>query len=329
MANKCKSFMLKQHFQGKPKEDDFKMLEEPVPTSLADGEFLVEMICLSVDPYMRPYSRRMKEGDLMIGTGVGKVIMSKHNDFKEGSLVTGPFGWRTHVVSKGSGVLTLPDFGDLPASYGIGALGMPGMTAYFGLLDICEPRPNETVVVNAAAGAVGSLVGQIAKIKGCRTIGFAGTDKKVEYLKSIGFDEAYNYKTLTSLEETLKAACPKGIDCFFDNVGGTFFDTVVGLLNHRGRVSLCGAISLYNIEGAPPKGPYVHMSAITKELKIEGFIVTRFTTKYPTAFADMKQWISEGQIKVTEHIVNGFENMPKAFIGLFDGENIGKAVVNV
>eukprot|EP00112_Aurelia_sp_Birch-Aquarium-sp1_P003866 Seg1436.6 transcript_id=Seg1436.6/GoldUCD/mRNA.D3Y31 product="Prostaglandin reductase 1" protein_id=Seg1436.6/GoldUCD/D3Y31 len=295
MAGVSKKFILAHHFKGKPKEENFRLVEEPlpVPATLADGEFLVEMVCLSVDPYMRPYSRRMKEGDLMIGTGVGKIISSKHENFKEGSLVSGPFGWRTHAVSQGQGVTILSDFGDFPSSYGVGALGMPGMTAYFGLLDNCEPRRGETVVVNAAAGAVGSLVGQIAKIKECRVIGFAGTDKKVEYLQSLGFDEAYNYKTIESLSETLKKACPKGIDCFFDNVGGEFFDTVVEQLNDRARVSLCGAISLYNLDTAPPKGPYVHMSAITKELRMEGFLVTRFTAKFPEAIKEMKQWIKE------------------------------------
>lgn len=292
-------------------------------------EFLIEMVCLSVDPYMRPYSRRMKEGDLMIGTGVGRILSSQNPLFKEGELVAGPFGWCTHAISKGHGVQVLSDFGDFPPTYGLGVLGMPGMTAYFGFLDLCSPRPNETVVVNAAAGAVGSLVGQIAKVKGCRVIGFAGSDAKVEYLKSIGFDEAFNYKTIASLESTLKVSCPKGIDCFFDNVGGTFFDTVVEQLNHRGRVSLCGAISLYNLEGPPPKGPYIHTAAITKELKIEGFIVTRYTSKYPEAQKEMKQWISEGKMKVSEHTINGFENMPKAFMGLFEGDNIGKVVVKI
>eukprot|EP00794_Sanderia_malayensis_P006989 gene6989-7774_t len=329
MSKSCKRFILAKHFRGKPKEDDLKLIEESLPVALADGEFLVEMVCMSVDPYMRPYSKRMKEGDTMIGTGVGKVTSSMNSSYPEGTLVAGPFGWQSCVVSKGHGVEILGDLEGFPPSYGIGALGMPGMTAYFGLLELCEPRPNETVVVNAAAGAVGSLVGQIAKVKGCRVIGFAGTDKKVEFLKSVGFDEAFNYKTITSLDETLKEACPKGVDCFFDNVGGTFFDAVMEHMNHRGRISICGAISMYNFEGEPPKGPYVHMHAIYKELKIEGFIVSRFKSKFPTAVKDMKEWINEGKLKVAEHVTNGFENLPKAFIGLFEGENLGKAVVNI
>lgn len=245
----ARKYVLDAHFEGAPKRSDLKIVEEKLP-ALKDGEFLAEAVWLSVDPYMRPYSRRMNVGDTMIGTQVAKVVESKNSSFQVGDYVVGSFGWRNLTISDGNQMLKLDRqlYTDQKLSTAVGILGMPGATAYFGFLELCLPKEGETLVVNGAAGAVGSAVGQIAKIKGCRVVGFAGSDEKVEYLKKLGFDEAFNYKTITSLKKTLETACPKGIDMFFDNVGGDFYDTVLPLMNEFGRVSICGCISQYNVE---------------------------------------------------------------------------------
>jgi len=341
---KCKYYTLKKHFVGLPREEDFEVVEKTLPP-IADGEFLVECLYLSVDPYMRPYSRNMKEGSKMIGGGVGRVKESKNSEYPAGCLVVGPFGWSTHMIPE-QALIKSNMFRNIPElehiSYALGALGMTGFTAYFGFLDICMPKAGETVFVNTAAGATGAVVGQIAKIKGCRVIGCAGSDAKVAFLNEIGFDGAFNYKT-ENLEDKLTTLCPKGIDCFFDNVGGNMYDTVMRHMNRYGRVSLCGCISMYNenlqdIENGSSskssflgagRGPYVHLEAIPKELKVQGFLVTSFSNKFEGAFKELSQWIQEGKIQVREHVVEGFENMPKAFISLFHGENIVKVVVKM
>ncbi|XP_003391770.2 PREDICTED: prostaglandin reductase 1-like, partial [Amphimedon queenslandica] len=206
---------------------------------------------------------------------------------------------------------------------------MPGATSYFGLLDICKPiKEGETLLVNAAAGAVGSAVGQIGKIKGMRVVGFAGSDEKVAYLKSLGFDAAYNYKTIPSLEAAIKESCPNGVDVFFDNVGGDFFDTVLRQMNTFGRVSVCGAISQYNAL-EPRKGIDVSPIILMKQLKVEGFIVVRWLDQWPAAFKEMAQWIQEGKLKYRETVFEGFDSMYDAFVSLFKGDNIGKVVVKI
>lgn len=335
---KAKYYTLKKHFVGLPTEDDFEMHEETLPP-LADGEFLVECLYLSVDPYMRPYSRSLKEGSRMVGTGVGRIKESKAADYPAGALVVGPFGWATHVIPSQT-MMQSKMFKVMPeieqTSYAIGALGLTGMTAYFGFLDICTPKNGETVFVNAAAGATGAVVGQIAKIKGCRVVGCAGSDTKVEYLKEIGFDGAFNYKTV-NLDEKLTELCPKGIDCFFDNVGGSMYDTAVKHMNRYGRISLCGCISMYNENPDTEEssalgkgmGPYIHLAAIPKELKIQGFMTPSFTSRFMEAFGALNGWINEGKIQVREHVVDGFGAMPRAFISLFHGVNIGKVVIKL
>jgi hypothetical protein len=206
---------------------------------------------------------------------------------------------------------------------------MPGMTAYFGFLEICKPQPGEVVVVSGAAGAVGSLVGQIAKIKGCRVVGIAGTDEKVHWLvNDLGFDAAFNYKTATDYTAKLKEVCPSGIDCYFDNVGGAITDSVFPLLNVFGRVSVCGQISMYNLE-KPEPGPRLLPYTLVKQLKVEGFIVTRWQSRWGEGIAQMAQWLKEGKIQHREDIVEGFENTAKAFIGMLQGENTGKMLVKV
>ncbi|XP_051645479.1 prostaglandin reductase 1 isoform X2 [Manacus candei] len=270
----AKAWVLKKHFEGFPKTSDFDLTEIKLP-NLKDGELLLESVFLSVDPYMRVYSRTvMKEGDIMIGTQVASL------------------------------------------------------TAYFGLLEVCKMKPGETVLVNAAAGAVGSVVGQLAKIGGCKVVGCAGSDDKVAYLKKIGFDEAFNYKTVKSLDEALRKASPDGYDCFFDNVGGEFASIAINQMKKYGRIAVCGAISLYN-DSVPQKGPYMQVSMIFKELQMEGFLVTRWNNRREEGVKALLKWVMEGKVKYHEQVTEGFENMPMAFIGMLKGENLGKAVVKV
>uniref|UniRef100_A0A8C5LVL3 Prostaglandin reductase 1 n=1 Tax=Leptobrachium leishanense TaxID=445787 RepID=A0A8C5LVL3_9ANUR len=327
---KSKSWTMVKHFEGLPKLEDFKLEEKELPP-LKDGELLLESVFLSVDPYMRPYSKRMmKPGDVMIGSQVARVVESKNPAFEVGTYHVTNVGWTTHFISDGAGFQSLPKEWpeNLPRSLAVGAAGMPGYTAYFGLLEICNPKEGEVVLVNCAAGAVGSLVGQIAKIKGCKVVGSAGSDDKVTYLKEIGFDEAFNYKTVNSLEEALKNASPEGYDCYFENVGGNYADVALQQMKQFGRISVCGAISLYN-DSVPATGPYIQTYMLFKQLRMEGFLVTRWMQRYPEAQKHLLKWIAEGKLKYHEHVTNGFENMPAGFIGMLTGENIGKAVIKV
>ncbi|XP_028660613.1 prostaglandin reductase 1-like [Erpetoichthys calabaricus] len=326
----AKSWILKKHFLGFPKLSDFELKEEELPP-LNDGGVLLEAEFLSVDPYMRPYSTvLMKEGDVMIGTQVARVVESKNADFPVGSYVISNCGWRTHSISDGKNLdMLLSDWPkNIPKSLALGMIGMPGLTAYFGLMEVCHLKKGDIVLVNAAAGAVGSAVGQIAKIKGCKVVGCAGSDEKVAYLKKIGFDEAFNYKTITSLEETLKNASPEGYDCFFDNVGGEFSSTVIQQMKEFGRIAVCGAISMYN-EAKPPSAPSVQSSFVFRQLRMEGFIVTKWKPKYLEPLKQLMAWLKEGKLKYHEHITQGFEKMPDAFMGMLKGENIGKAIVKM
>merc|ERR1719273_1044169 len=289
---------------------------------------------MSVDPYMRPYVSRLTTPFTMIGTGVYKIRESRDTEFPQGGTVVANIGWvKTAIVNskEQKGLRLMPDqmlVGISPSKL-LGALGMPGNTAYFGFLELCQPKEGETVVVNGAAGAVGSLVGQIAKIKGCKVIGFAGTDEKCDWLtKELGFDKAYNYKTI-SVDDVLKEGAPNGVDCFFDNVGG--IDATIVINNHMnrfGRISACGAISVYN-EKVPPMIPSIQGSMVGKQLKMEGFIVSRWAHRWNEGLTQMAEWVNEGKMKTQETIVDGFEKMPDAFLGLFSGANKGKMVVKV
>ncbi|XP_078532124.1 prostaglandin reductase 1-like [Lissotriton helveticus] len=323
-----KSWLLAKHFEGFPKHSDFKLKEEMLP-AIKDGEVLVEAVYFSVDPYMRSYSRRiMKEGDVMTGNHVARVVESKNHKFQVGEFVISPAGWTTHSISNGTGLhLLLPNWPEnIPKSLAVGALGLPGLTAYFGLLEICRPKAGETVLVNTAAGAVGSAVGQIAKIKGCKVVGCTGSDDKVSYLKEIGFDEVFNYKTVPSLEEALKKASPSGYDCYFDNVGGEFSGIALLQMKKYGRIAVCGAISVYN-GPSPQRGPCVQFPLFMNELCMEGFIVLRWQNRFEEGLKQLMAWILEGKLKYPEHITKGFENMPAAFMGMLKGENTGKAIV--
>nr|DBA28191.1 TPA: hypothetical protein GDO54_008589 [Pyxicephalus adspersus] len=326
----AKSWTLVKHFDGPPKPEDFKLVEKELP-ALKDGELLFESVFLSVDPYIRPYSKRvMKEGDIIIGYQVARIAESKNPGFPVGGYYVAETGWTTHFISDGKGLRALsPSWPEsLPISLALGALGLPGLTAYFGLLEICSPKEGDVVLVNCAAGAVGSLVGQIAKIKGCKVVGSAGSDEKVAFLKELGFDEAFNYKTVSSLEEALKKASPEGYDCYFENVGGKFGDAVLHQINDFGRIAVCGAISMYNDE-VPPSGPYMHPHILWKQLRMEGFLVTRWHNRYDEGYAQLLQWILEGKVKYHEHVITGFENMPAGFMGMLKGETTGKAIIKV
>nr|XP_033782445.1 prostaglandin reductase 1 [Geotrypetes seraphini]XP_033782454.1 prostaglandin reductase 1 [Geotrypetes seraphini]XP_033782464.1 prostaglandin reductase 1 [Geotrypetes seraphini]XP_033782475.1 prostaglandin reductase 1 [Geotrypetes seraphini] len=325
-----KAWTLAKHFKGFPKLSDFKQQEVELP-NIKDGEVLIEALFLSVDPYMRSYSSiSMKEGNIMVGSQVARVVESKNSAFPVGDFVISTAGWTTHSISDGKNLQSLlcnwPEH--IPKSVALGTIGMPGLTAYFGLFEVCSLKEGDTVLVNAAAGAVGSSVGQIAKIKGCKVVGCAGTDDKVAYLKQIGFDEAFNYKTVSSLEEALKKASPDGYDCYFDNVGGTFSSVALLQMKQYGRIALCGAISLYN-DSAPQLGTYPVVPFILKEFRMEGFIVSRWKDKSEEALKQLMTWVVEGKLKYREQITEGFDNMPAGFLGMLKGENTGKAIIKV
>jgi len=327
-------YVLKSRPVGMPKESDFSLIETPIP-ALKDGEVLVRAMYLSVDPYMRgrisgmkSYAAPVEIGGVMVGGGVAQVVESKNPQFAAGDIVDIYMGWQEYAISDGKGMRKL-DPSIAPVSTALGVLGMPGMTAYFGLLDVCEPKPGETVLVSGAAGAVGTLVGQIAKIKGCRTVGIAGGDDKVDYiLKECGYDAAFNYKTTTDYAAKYRELCPNGIDVYFDNVGGPITDAVFTNLALHARVAICGQISLYNAT-KPEMGPRFLGALIVSRAKVQGLLVSDYAPRWGAAMVEMAGWIRDGKIKYREDIVDGFENVPKAFIGLFEGENTGKRIVKI
>jgi NADPH-dependent curcumin reductase CurA len=275
------------------------------------------------------YAAQVQLGEVMGGGAAGKVISSNNPNFKEGDIVQGPFGWQEYAVANGQGVRKI-DPSLAPISTSLGVLGMPGLTAYFGLLDICNPTPGETVVVSGAAGAVGSLVGQIAKIKGCRAVGIAGGDDKVAYLTDeLGFDAAFNYKTVTDYFKKLKELCPKGIDVYFDNVGGEITDAVFRLINTRARISVCGEISQYNLEQREMGPRIILVSLLVKQAKAEGFLVFQFADRYAEGLKQMAEWLKQGKLKYREDIEHGIENAPRAFMEMLKGRNTGKQLVKV
>jgi len=320
---------------GFPKDSDFKLIESPI-TNAGNGEILVQSIFVSVDPYMRgrmndvkSYAAPVAIGGVMGGGAVGKVIQSNNAAFNEGDIVEGMFGWQEYAVSNGQGVRRI-DPSLAPISTALGILGMPGLTAYFGLLEIGKPQSGETVVVSGAAGAVGSIVGQIAKIKGCRAVGIAGADDKVAYLTGeLGFDAAFNYKTVDDYHAKLKELCPRGIDVYFDNVGGAITDAVFRLINTKARISICGQISQYNLENVELAPRLILTSLLVKQARAEGFLVFQFADRYPEALVQMAQWLNEGKLKYAEDIEEGIENTPRAFMAMLKGRNTGKQLVKV
>jgi NADPH:quinone reductase len=330
-----RQFALAARPVGMPKESDFQLVQTPVPP-LSNDQILLRTLFLSVDPYMRSritgiktYADPVDIGQVMVGGTVGQVVQSKNPKFQVGDIFEGYWGWREYFVSSGEKLRKL-DPSLAPVSTALGVLGMPGMTAYFGLLDICKPQPGETIVVSGAAGAVGSLVGQIAKIVGCRAVGVAGSDDKVTWVvNELGFDAAFNYKTTENYVAALKEFCPKGIDCYFDNVGGAVTDAVLPVLNPKGRISVCGQISQYNVQKPEPGLRNILIYLLSKQARAEGFLVYQFTERYPEGMAQMAKWIREGKLKYREQIVEGFENTTGAFIGMLKGDNTGKMLVKV
>jgi len=268
-------------------------------------------------------------GEVITGGTIGEVIKSYHPNFKQGEFVMTRSGWQLYAVVNGNDLEKIDESINLPHSALLGILGMPGMTAYFGLLRVGALKERENVLVSSAAGAVGSTVCQIAKLKGCRVVGIAGSDDKCEYLRSSGCDEAINYKTCGNLKEAVKKACPNGVDVYFDNVGHEMLEAAIESLNKFGRIPLCGHISQYNkLDSGLDKGPNL-ISLVGKEGRIEGFTGWRWFKEWPQARKEMYQWILEGKVKYKENLVNGFENIPKAFMTLFEGGKIGKIVVKI
>jgi NADPH-dependent curcumin reductase CurA len=318
---------------GMPTVDNFNIVDADSP-QLNDGEVLVRTLYISVDPYLRGRMREGRSyvppfqiGEVIRSGVVGEVIESRAPEFAPGDIVTGMLGWRLYNAATAP-ELRMVDPRTASITTALGVLGMPGLTAYFGLLDIGKPKEGETVVVSGAAGAVGTAVCQIAKIKGCRAVGIAGSDEKNQYLTAeLGVDAAVNYKS-PEMSQALKQACPKGIDVYFDNVGGEVSDAVMPLLNHGARIVLCGQISLYNLD-KPDVGPRPQPFLLVNSALMKGFIITDYSARFAEGVMNLAQWLIAVKLKYAETVVEGFENTPKAFIGLFSGENLGKQLVKV
>jgi NADPH-dependent curcumin reductase CurA len=333
MTQQNRQFKLAKRPQGMVKRDDFAYGTAPVPAP-ADGEFLVRNEYISLDPAMRGWMNEGKSyvppvgiGEVMRAGAVGTVIESKNPNFAAGDHVVGIFGVQDYAVSNGKGVNKVdPKLAPLPVY--LGTLGMPGMTAYFGLLDVGALKDGDTVVVSGAAGAVGGVVGQIARIKGHRVVGIAGGKDKCEWVvKALGFDACIDYKS-EDVKKELKTHCPKGVDLYFDNVGGDILDIVLTQIAMKARIVICGAISQYN-NTTPVKGPSNYMSLLVNRARMEGMVVFDFAARYGEAVKDMAGWIASGRLKTKEHIVEGIDTFPEALLMLFKGENLGKLVLKV
>ncbi|HTR86081.1 MAG TPA: NADP-dependent oxidoreductase [Reyranella sp.] len=319
---------------GEPAESDFRVEEVPMPEP-RHGEVLVKVAYLSLDPYQRgrmrdaaSYAAAVGLGEVMTGGIVGEVVKSENARFKAGDIVEDRLGWQEYAIG-GAATMRKVDASLAPISTANGVLGMPGMTAYFGLLEVGQPKTGETIVVSAASGAVGQVVGQIGKIMGCRVVGIAGGAKKCSFVKDeFGFDACVDYKAEKNLDKALLAVCPKGIDVYFDNVGGEVSDAVLRNINFFGRVALCGSISQYNAT-TPPMGPRLLGTFVGKRVRAQGFIVTDFANKYEPAMRQMGEWIKGGKLKYREDVVQGIEKAPRAFIGMLRGENFGKMLIKM
>ncbi len=329
---KNRRILLASRPAGWPTEANFRLEETPLPQP-AEGQFLVRNHWLSLDPYMRgrmdaakSYAKYVELGEVMTGGTVGEVVESKHPGFKPGDFVNGALGWQEYAVTDGAGVRKV-DGAKAPLSCYLGVLGMPGVTAWVGLLDIAQPKAGETVVVSAASGAVGSVVGQIAKLKGCRAVGIAGGPEKCGYVTTeLGFDGCVDHRA-GRLYEDLQVAAPKGIDVVFENVGGPVLDAALGLMNPFGRVTICGLVSQYN--AAEPYGIRHMRSVLTNRLRMQGFIVSDRMELWPRALAELGEWVADGKIKYRESVAHGLERAPRAFLGMLRGENFGKQLVEL
>ena len=322
---------------GVPVPENFGLDPQPVPVP-SEGQLRLKTLFLSLDPYMRArmsdaksYAPPVAVGDVMVGGTVSRVDATQHPGFKVGDVVLAYSGWQDYAISDGKGLTKLD--GMPQPTLGLGVLGMPGFTAYMGLLDIGQPKAGETVVVAAATGAVGSVVGQIAKLKGCRAVGIAGGSDKCRFaVDELGFDACLDRRT-GPLREQLKAACPQGIDVYFENVGGDVFEAVMPLLNTKARIPLCGLIANYNDTSLPPgpnRLPQLASLLLTLRIRMQGFIITKdYRSRFGEFFSEMSGWVKAGKIKFREDFVDGLENAPDAFIGLLAGKNFGKLIIRV
>jgi len=334
-ARERSAWVLRRRPEGRLGPEHFDWVTSPLP-ALEDGEVQLRTVYLSVDPTNRIWASDMEQymppvaiGEVMRGGTLGVVEASRHPDFAEGDVVQGMWGWcDRHVAAGGAGLNKVPAGSGVPLDAYMSVLGATGMTAYFGLLDLADPRPGETVVVSAAAGAVGSIVGQIAKVKGCRAVGLAGSDAKCRHLvDELGFDAAINYKT-EDLDAALGRCCPEGVDVYFENTGGPITDAVLKRVNLHARMPLCGLISVYNQSG-PVHGPYNYEQVLMKRVKIQGFIVIDYLPRFPEGIEQMGRWVADGRIQYRTDIVEGLENAIEAVDRLFDGANLGKVLVRV
>ncbi len=331
-------FVLASRPQGAPTPRDFRLETTPVP-SPEQGQVRLRTVFLSLDPYMRgrmsdapSYAEPVKLNELMVGGTVCRVAQSKHADFKEGDWVLAYSGWQDYALSGGEGLRKL-DAARMKPSWALGILGMPGFTAYMGLMDIGQPKPGETVVVAAASGAVGSVVGQVAKLKGCRVVGIAGGEKKCSYVTDeLGFDSCLDHHQ-DHLDERLKKACPNGIDVYFESVGGKVFDAVLPLLNAKARIPLCGLVAHYNATKLPPgpdRLPLLTGTLLRRRIRMQGFIIfDDYGDRYGEFLQAMQPWLAGNRLHYREDLVDGLENAPEAFIGMLEGGNFGKLVVRV
>ena len=331
MSEVNKQVILKRTSQGMPAPEDFELVENPIPQPGA-GEVLVRTIYLSLDPYMRGRMRNEEAvGQVLIGGVTGQVVSSRHPDFQEGQFVcqyVGGYGWQSHGVVPGEELRVL-DPGLVPISTSLGVVGMPGVTAYFGLLEVGKPVAGETVVVSAAAGAVGAVVGQIAKFKDCRAVGIAGSREKCDYVvEELGFDAAVDYRN-EDLEAGLAKACPNGIDVYFDNVGGPVLDVVLGQINTGARIPLCGSIAEYNDPIGTLRGLRINRYVQGGLARMEGTNQGQYKDRHEEAHALLAWWVRHGKLKYKEDIIVGLEKAPEAFIGMMQGKNFGKLLIQV
>lgn len=329
------TILLKKRPEGTPSVSDFEFIKDDSELTINQGELLLETVYVSVDPYLRGRMSDAKsyvppfELNKPITSGIiAKVIASKNDDFKEGDFVSGMLNWKTKQVSTGEDLLKV-DASKAPLSAYLGILGMTGLTAYLGLTQIGKPKAGETLVVSGAAGAVGSVVGQIGKILGLRVIGIAGTDEKIDMLKTkFGFDAGINYDTSKDIRADIAKAAPNGVDIYYDNVGGPISDAVLFNINKFARMVICGSISVYN-NTELPKSISVQPFLIKNSALMQGFIVSNYADKFPDAMKHLSSWLADGKLTYTETVVDGFENIPQAFIDLFDGKNKGKMIVKI
>jgi len=329
--------LLKSRPLGVPQAEHFELVRSPVSTP-TEGQVLIRIAYVSVDPAMRGwvnaaanYAQPVPVGAVMKSFAVGRVLASRHPQYQDGDLVTGLFGWQEYAVVDAAVIdrkLDAAQLGELPLSAAMGVLGLNGVTAYFGVLEIGQPRPGQTVVVSSAAGSVGSCAGQIAKLAGCRTVGIAGGADKVRMVKEqFGFDAAVDYKS-PHFEAELRTACPRGVDMYFDNTSGKATDVVTSLLNTRARVVICGTVAFTDWD-PPPIGPRIDRKLLVARARMEGFIAPDYQHRWNEAYAQLARWLKAGQIKVVEEVLEGLVAAPDSVAGLYRGENMGKRVIRV